>query len=162
MALPPDTTVEEALQRVREAGEEDCVDLYVANNEQRLLGKVRLPDLLRAPLTTTLAQLMRKASYTLPARATIASVSEHEGWEYYNSLPVVERNERFVGALRHTMLRNAVQTQRAALPETPSGGAALETLAGTYWLVFAGLIQVFIGLFTGPAATRNSESTHER
>ncbi len=161
MALPPDTTVEEALQRVREAGEEDCVDLYIVDHEQRLLGKVRLPELLRAPSAAPLAQLMRKPAYTLPARAPIGSVREHEGWERFNTLPVLERSDRFVGALRHAMLRNAVQRQQETAP-LPVSGAALDNLAGTYWLVFSGLIQTFIGLFTDRVATRTSEHGHER
>ncbi len=161
MALPPDTTVEEALARVREAGEEDCVDLYIVDHEQRLLGKVRLPELLRAPSTAPLAHLMHKPAYTLPARAPIASVRNHEGWERFNTLPVLERSERFVGALRHAMLRNAVQRRQETTP-VPVSGAALDSLAGTYWLVFSGLVQTFIGLFTGRAATRTSEHGHER
>jgi Mg/Co/Ni transporter MgtE len=161
MALPPDTTVEEALERVREAGEEDCVDLYIVDHEQRLLGNVRLPELLRAPSTASLAQLLRKPTATLPARAPIASVREHEGWEHFNTLPVVERNERFVGALHHAMLRNALQNRQESTA-VPPNGAALDTLAGTYWLVFSGLIQVFIGLFTGRVVSGAAEHTHER
>lgn len=161
MALLPDTLAEEALDRVREAGEEDCVDLYIVDHDQRLLGKVRLPELLRAPAVATLAHLMHMPSYTLPARAPIASVLDHEGWERFNSLPVVERSGRFVGALRHAVLRNAVQRQQEAVP-VPMNGTALDNLAGTYWLVFAGLIQAFISLFTGTATARTSEHRHER
>lgn len=161
MALPPDTTVEEALERVREAGEEDCVDLYIVDHEQRLLGKLRLPELLRAPSAVPLAQLMRKPPYRLPARAPITSVSGHEGWERFNTLPVVERSERFVGALRHAMLRNAVQRRQEASP-APVSGAALDNFAGSYWLVFSGLIQTFIGLFTGRITARNPGHGHER
>ena len=152
MALPPDTTVEEALERVREGGDEDSVDLYVVDHEQHLRGKVSLPELLRAPSGAPLAQLMHKPQYTLPARAPVASVREHEGWERFNTLPVLERGERFVGALRHTMLRDAAQRRQEAAPVS---GAALDNLAGTYWLVFSGLIQTFIGLFTTRIATRN-------
>jgi magnesium transporter len=161
MALLPDTPVEEALERVREAGEEDCIDVYIVDHEQHLLGKVRLPDLLRAPAAAPLAQLMRKPAHTLPARAPIASVREHEGWERYNTLPVVERGERFVGALHHAMLRNAVQRRQEAAP-VQMNSTALDNLAGTYWLVFSGLIQAFIGLFTGSAALHAKDHTHER
>ncbi len=160
MALLPDTTVEEALERVRAASDEDCVDLYIVDHDQRLRGKVRLPELLRAPLAAPLTQLMRKPAYTLPARAPIASLREHEGWNRFNTLPVVERGERFVGALRHAMLRTAVQRQQEATQE-PAGSVAMDNIAGIYWLMFSSLIQVFIGAFTGRLAPTTTEHRHE-
>lgn len=159
-ALPSDTTVEAALRRLRETDEEGSNGIFVLGNAQRLLGHVPLPDLLRAAPELPLYKVMRKAGYTLPARATLRAVEEHAGWDDFQSLPVVERDERFVGALDRGVLARAFLRNR---PGPSAGGYAdmAANVAGGYWMGVSSLIQLIVSLLP-VSRPRIEEEAHER
>lgn len=143
VALAPATTASEALARLRVGGGERADDVYVVDDEHRLLGVVSLTALLRAPETITLAALMRKAPANIAAMAPIAGVIAHRGWEEATALPVVERSGRLIGLLRHATL---VRAQDAVRPNAGREGSATAVglLATGYWEVVSGLAQALL------------------
>ena len=144
LALPPTTLVAEALDRLRELGQ-DCDALYVADRDQRLVGVVPLVELLRAEPGTALRRLMQPPACTVPAQSLIRSLRDHPGWVEARALPVVERGERYAGVLWQSALVQALAPDSAAdgLPRaTPSD--ALSLLAGGYWASVAELIEVLV------------------
>jgi len=145
LALPANTTTEAALRRLREADEDCAAGIYVIGTDQSLQGHVDLPALLRAPADAPLYKIMHKATYTLPARATIRAVEEHAGWDDHQSLPVVERDNRFVGALDRGVLARAFLRNRTNRPNAGYSAVAA-TIAGGYWLGVSSLIQLIVGL----------------
>lgn len=145
LAMPADTTADAALRRLREAGDEGNAGIFVLGNGQRLLGHVAPSDLLRAAAEMPLYKIMRKTGYTLPARATIRAVEEHAGWDDFQSLPVVEGDERFVGALNRGVLARAFLRNRPN-PSTGGYGDMVANVAGSYWTGVASLIQLIVSL----------------
>ncbi|MGE4110238.1 MAG: hypothetical protein AB7E73_06000 [Burkholderiales bacterium] len=161
LAMPADTTAEAALRRVREAEDEGRAGIFVLGVGQRLLGHAELPELLRAPPDAPLHKIMRKTSYTLPARATLRAVGEHTGWDDCQSLPVVERDERFVGALDRGVLARALLRNRRN-PAAPGGhGDVAANIAGGYWLGVSSLIQLAVSLLP-VARPQTGGEPHER
>ena len=145
LALPADMTAGESLERVRRADESLIADPYVIDRNQRLLGYVELADLLRANAATTLARLVRPSPHRLPAQALLAGLPEHAAWHESSALPVVEHDERLVGALTHAALLRALSREQSV----PKAGGAEDTLAGiagVYWFGVSGMIQALIGL----------------
>ena len=145
LALPGDISVELALARLREAEEEGDVLVFVIGSGQRLLGQVDLPALLRAAAATPLSQIMRRAPYTLPARAPIRAVEKHAGWDDFQLLPVVEREERFVGALDRGVLARALVRNRRVRSNGGYGDLAASIASG-YWLGVSSLIELGVAL----------------
>jgi Mg/Co/Ni transporter MgtE len=160
VVLAGDTPAVSALNRLREAqGEIDAV-VFVVGAGQRLLGQVELPDLLRAPADHLLSRLMRPVRFTLPARASIHGVAEHAGWDDFQMLPVLERDDRFVGALDRGVMARALQRDRQAQPQAGYGDV-LANLAGGYWLGVSSLIALVVAML--PVASRLPEGkSHER
>jgi len=160
VVLAADTTADAALRRLREAqGEIDAV-VFVIGTGQRLMGLAELPEVLRAQPDMPLSRLMRSAPFTLPARASIHGVQDHEGWDDFQILPVVERDHRFVGALdRGVMARALLRNQRT---QAPAGyDDVLASLAGGYWLGVSGLIQAVVDMLPVAASLPHGEK-HER
>jgi magnesium transporter len=143
LALPADTTAETALNRLRETEGGGGATIFLIGAGQRLLGQADLPDVLRAAADAPLSKVMRKVGYTLPARAPIRAVDAHAGWDAYQALPVVERDDHFVGALDRGVLVRALRRDRRAR----SGGGFTDVAAGVaggYWLGVASLIQLAV------------------
>lgn len=156
LAMPADTTAETALRRLREADGENDASIFVIGPGQRLLGQADLPDVLRAAADEPLSKVMHEMPFTLPARAAIRGVEEHAGWNDYQMLPVVEREDRFIGALdRGVLARALLRTRRAE----PGGGYSdvIANVASAYWMGVASLIQLIVALLPVTPSQPNGE-----
>jgi Mg/Co/Ni transporter MgtE len=160
LALAADTTAETAIRRLREAEGESDAGIFVIGPGQRLLGQVDWTDVLRAPADAPLSKIMRKVKYTLPARAAIRAVEEHVGWDDYQMLPVVEREDRFVGVLARGVLARALMRTRRGRPDSGYSDVVANVASG-YWLGVASLIQLVVALLP-VAPPQHDGDTYER
>ncbi|MCZ4313326.1 hypothetical protein O4H66_07905 [Comamonadaceae bacterium G21597-S1] len=160
VVLAGDTPAESALRRLREAQGEIDTMVFVVGTGQRLLGQVELPELLRATPDTVLSQLMRKVRFTLPARASIHGIADHAGWDDFQMLPVIERDDRFVGALDRGVMARAVVRDHRVQPQAGLGDM-FANLAGGYWLGVSSLIALAVEMLPVAAPLPDGES-HEQ
>lgn len=105
LALPETLSAREAVTRVREAPEQARYNVYIVDGQQRLVGAVNLRELLLATPRTRLADLMVREPLHLDARADRAAVVAHRGWREVHSLPVVDEQGGYLGAVRYRTLR---------------------------------------------------------
>lgn len=156
LAMPADTTAESALSRMREAEGENAASIFVIGPGQRLLGQADLPEVLRAALDAPLSTVMHQVQFTLPARAAIRAVEEHAGWDDYQVLPVVEREDRFIGALNRGVLARALLRNRRNQPGAGYGDL-VASIASGYWLGVESLIQLVVAQLPVTPPQRNGE-----
>lgn len=159
LAVTPDTPVAEALERLRQSSESAGAYFYVINADQRLQGLALVVDLLRARRGVTVAQVMRPTHHHLSARASLAAARDSEGWRELYALPVVERQERFIGALEYPVLCSAL-VQPHLVDATAPTVDGLTLLTRSYWRVFAELLQALTNLL--PSPTVAEEKRHAR
>lgn len=105
LALPSELSAREALQRVRKDAKRTRYNVYVIDQEQRLVGALNLRELLMARGRLLLADLMTREPFRVVATADRASVLAHPGWKEVHSLPVVDDANVFLGAIRYRVLR---------------------------------------------------------
>lgn len=139
VVLTGQMTVREALAQLKAAAADTGDFLYVVDPEQRLIGCLRPATLLHATGTATIGELVQRGIPRLSARATAASVRDHDGWSAYSTLPVVELGGRFVGALRQVVLMRALAPAPEDVPTEPAT-SVLESFAGAYWFALSGLL----------------------
>ncbi len=142
LALAEDLTAREAVERVREAARHARYNLYVVDREQRLVGVLNLRELLLAPPSARLAELMVRGPQHLRADADRVAVLSHPGWREVHALPVVDQAGGYLGAIRYRTLRaleeellgprGADRDTAGALGELFAAGAAgvLDAFAG--------------------------------
>lgn len=137
--LPADTRAAHALERMKQMPVHPQV--FVTDNERRLVGMVSLSALLHAPDGATLATLMQRPAHVLIAHAPLSATPAHPGWENASLLPVVEPGERLVGLITRDALTRALR--RSAPPSADlSGETTLSTLfARGYWQAISGLLE---------------------
>ena len=142
LALPAELSVVAALERIRREPTHARYNLYVVDDEQRLVGALNLRELLLAPAEAELADLMTPDPLQLTAQADRAQVVSHPGWKEVHSLPVVDESGRYLGAIRYRTLRDLEDDLlRTAHGDTPPARAFGELLA----LGVAGALDAFAG-----------------
>ena len=118
--LPDDCGVEEALMRI--AQEQSTIDLgasLVVDRDRYLKGVASHVDLLRAPADTPVSAVMRRAEDSISARTALKSAQENPLWAQQDSIPVVNRNHKLVGVLRHLDLRHGLEQISTSIMQPP-------------------------------------------
>ena len=157
VVLPADTTADAALNRLRESHGEIDAQVFVTGAGQRLQGVAELAEFLRAPADMPLSKLMHKVRFTLPARASIMGVGDHEGGDDHQWLPVVEREDRLVGALDRGVVARALMRHQRVRPQAGMGDV-FANLAGGYWLGVSSLIQLAVEMLPVAAPLHPGEA----
>lgn len=160
LTLPPHLTVEDALSRVSEHALITAYYVYVVAETNRLVGVVTLKELLLADPRAPLQAVMRADPARLGAHLPSTSLLSHHLWRVYPMLPVVERGEAFVGALRLRTL-HALETHGpdGAAGPLPSRSAVLQLLE----LTTAGALGALeLVLWLGGDVTRSHEGAPPR
>jgi len=103
--LPPDISVEEAIDRIRNYGQKAMYYIYVIDRDSKLEGVVTLRQLLVDTSHHLVGSVMEPQIITLSAEANLEEILQHPEWSRFHTLPVVDRWGTFFGALRYRMLR---------------------------------------------------------
>ncbi len=151
LALPEHFTAVEALTRVREAPDQARYNLYVVDPDQKLVGAVNLRELFLAAPDARLRDLMIRNPIALPASADRTVVVSHPGWKEVHSLPVVDDQGAYLGALRYRTLR---ELEDLLIRGGYRDVDAREALGDLFSEAASGLLDAL----TAPRAARTEES----
>jgi magnesium transporter len=153
LALTPDLQCAQALEAMRRSDGEigDCV--FITDDSRRLLGVVGLPALVRAEPDTPLSTVMTPPAQVLPALTAASAIASHQYWNECDVLPVVEGENRLVGALH----RHAVSGRQADREPPLAGG-----VTGAYWQTVSALAQVVLGALPPVSPVAGSRRIDER
>lgn len=137
LSVSTSLTAGEALEKVRAAPHLTLYYLYLVDNSSRLSGVINLRELMLADAKTPLTEIMVAGVDRLPATADQLAIVEHPGWTEYHALPVVDSNNRFVGAIRYETLR---RLESQVTTEAPATNLAV-SLGELYWVGLSGILQ---------------------
>lgn len=95
-------TVDETLQYLRTLQDAESLHyLYVVDRDNRLMGVVPLRELLLAAADTTIEHIMNDQVVAVPVTADQEELAEMVARYDFYSIPVVDANGRFLGAVTH-------------------------------------------------------------
>ncbi len=156
--LTPDLTVGEALAKLRlEAPEKETINRsYVIDEHRKLVGSLRLQDLILAPAHARIGDLMETNTLALPVDLDQEEVARRIARYDRVALPVVDHDGRLVGIVTHDDALDIVQaeatedfhrvgTVQGFLTNVRDASIAALYRARVFWLV----ILVFGNLFSG-------------
>ena len=130
--LPPDITVSAALQRIKRDAAHATYYHYVVKRDGVLAGLVTTKELLASSPDQLTAAIMNGHIATVAAEATEGELLQNPHWRLYHTLPVVDRQGHFLGALRYKTLRRV----EAQLEVKPTAGPLPQTLV-QLWEAYA-------------------------
>ncbi len=140
--LPPEISVKEALARVQANPDYALYYLYVVERDQTLAGVLNLRELLAGGEGASVAALMHRDVVCLRMGDSLASVLAHPAWLEFYTLPVLDEQALFAGALRHRTLRQLAS--RADLMAHP--GQAGTALGELYRIGLSALVKSTLGV----------------
>ena len=140
IAVPPSWTVGDAIDHMRETADlpERFFELYVVDEERKLLGAVALDRLLRTKRPVPVAELMD------PDRRRVRANEDQEAvarmFERYNlvAAPVVDDGERLVGVLTFDDIVDVIEEEAEEDIRALGGVTRDEGLADSVWKVAGG------------------------
>ena len=102
--VPPEIPAGEALARLQASRARVLGYVYVVNRDQTLAGVFSLRELLAADEALSVASIMGPEVMFLRTDDSLDSVLVHPSWTDFHTLPVVDEQRLFAGALRHKTL----------------------------------------------------------
>lgn len=132
--LSPDMTVSAALERIKRDAAHATYYHYIVTLDGILAGLVTTKELLAAPPDQHIAMIMNEQLSTVAAEATEDELLQSPQWRLFHTLPVVDRQGRFIGALRYRTLRR-VEAQGTVKPAAGSLPQALLQMWEVYALI---------------------------
>lgn len=122
VTLPPDIPVAAALERIKHDPRRATYYQYVVERDGVLVGLVTTKELVVADPHELVATIMKDQLETVSAEATEDELLQNPHWRLYHTLPVVDRERHFLGALRYRTLRqiegrSTVQQTAGSLPD---------------------------------------------
>ena len=156
LALAPDMTVADAMEQIRKSDAEPGDVLFVSNGQRRLCGILSLGALLRAPPREPLSAIMQPALHTVSALASVTVVAGHPGWDEAHVLPVLERENRLVGALHRRTLSAAL-----AAPVARTQPSAASGIFAAYWQTVSAFTEIAVGALPSVPPIADERSKHD-
>lgn len=121
--IADDCTVDEALHLIRmEEGVDSSEGIFVVDRSRALKGVLTYPQLLRAAPTTPVATILVPLAQTLSGRISLQQAAEDSHWARCDVMAVLNRNDQYIGALRHVDLRRGLEQLADQMPSRPDQG----------------------------------------
>lgn len=154
LTLPLQCTVSEAKARLRNEDYADFHRVYVVDENETLIGFVRLASLIRGNDDHPLNNYIERSAHYLRASISLDAALEHAAWQTSDYLPVLDRRGRFLGVLRYAALRAALARPAPANEDRGVSGTFLD-LAETCYLGLAEIMNT--SLANEKPSSRRSE-----
>lgn len=108
VTLPIDSDADTARRFVKMGGNlMESERLFVVDRDRRLLGFTSHVELAQAKKKQPLTSILEPDTRALLSRTTIETAALHSAWAQADIMPVINRNQHFIGAIRHVDLRKA-------------------------------------------------------
>ena len=114
LAMPKETTISEALVKIRHSGmePENISYLYIVNgNGQNLLGVIDLRELILADDQLTLGDIMIAPAVTAEEDDVQEDLAEIFAKYHYRMIPVVDSKDNILGVIRYNDIMKGVETR---------------------------------------------------
>jgi len=114
--ISDDCTIKEALHILSNAGEIVHTDsVFVVNRERVLKGYIHYIDLLRSDPERPVNLIVEVGGKSLSGHTSLKQASTYNAWNQVDMIPVVNRKNEFIGALRHVDLRKGLNHLEAPI-----------------------------------------------
>ncbi|MEX2132338.1 MAG: CBS domain-containing protein [Pseudohongiellaceae bacterium] len=143
VTIPVDYTVAEALHQVKVSGDVVHSDhMFVVDRDRHLRGRISYLELLRADPGLNVSSLLHASCHTLIGQMSLLKAAEHRDWETLDVMPVNNRQQQFIGVLRHVDLRKGLELLKTSM----SGESGTDPVAGIFEVYGNSLVALFHSL----------------
>jgi Mg/Co/Ni transporter MgtE len=138
LVISADLTVKEALDAIRRDVEHAHYNVYVVDRNHKLIGVLNLREMMQAGPKEGVEAVMHSSPHRLRADANSHKIIGHPGWRELYSLPVVDEDDRYLGAIRFRTLRRLERELQSA--GSDAGVVTVRALGDLFWTGIGGAI----------------------
>jgi len=109
VTLPPNITVGESIALLRRNSHQAGYYVYVVGREAKLEGVMTMKALFMADPQDCVSTVMNTHLVAIPADLTNEEIIRHPYWQQFPTLPVVDRDQVFLGMLRYRTLQQVIE-----------------------------------------------------
>lgn len=142
-----DATVGEVLRQIKDQVDHALYYVYIIDRQQRLAGVTTLRELFQADPEVSVLSVMRERPAKIQSHASFAAVTAHPGWRHYHALPVVDRENVLLGAIRYDTAR-AIERELGQAVRRTNVSQTAGALAQLYAIGTLGMAEWFTALST--------------
>lgn len=117
--------------------------VYVVDRERHLVGVLDVAELLSARARDPVSAVMHRDVDRLSVWMPVSMVRDHAGWQHYHAMPVVDDDDRLIGAVRYQTLRRLEREASGSAPDPVRVTAS--ALAELFQLGTSGLVAGLAG-----------------
>ena len=134
LCLPEDARISEAWHYLKQTADArpNGEFLYLIDRDNRLCGKVDLLAILKSNSSQPITSLLSPECVALPGQMQLEQAMEHKAWHGADSLPVVSRQQEFLGVITHSALRKGLSRIQAGKTPAHSGADPVSSLFEVY------------------------------
>ncbi|CAH9065858.1 Magnesium transporter MgtE [Pseudoalteromonas holothuriae] len=148
-----DTEVKTALQKLRQRSAKAEEIIYIIDEQQSIIGEVRLSELVISSLDSTLGSLLKPVQSTFDALDSKDMVIERFEGHRSSAIPVVDAHKQLIGAIRFFDIYQSTKEDLATDMQTMVGVSKEErALSSSFFAVKKRLPWLQINLLTAFAA----------
>jgi magnesium transporter len=140
LSVPDDVLIRQARHLVRCSAQHLRYYIYVIDREQKLVGVLTLRELFISEGKRPVSAVMNPHVQRLSVLTDQVSILVHPGWQQVHSLPVVDENGVFLGAIRYETLRR-LEGQRGVMVESRQAVSLVLALGELYWTAMDGMLR---------------------
>lgn len=126
VTLPPDVTVEQGIEMLKRNLRRVLYYVYVVDRDAKLEGVVTLKQLLMVDPEAGIASVMNDQVVSISAGLTKEEFVAHPHWSRFPTLPVVDHDGIFWGALRYRTLQQVIEERVNRTPPSFFPAALLD------------------------------------
>ncbi len=138
LAVTQDLTVGDVQREFRRAARSAYYYVFVVNREHQLVGVLDLRELFMSDKSAVVKAVMRANPISVSPLTDITTLAAHPSWNDVDALPVVGKDNKLLGFIRHRTVRQ--QTRSAGDTRLDQVGATLARLGEIYWATLGALM----------------------
>jgi magnesium transporter len=117
IVVSSELNVKEAFEKVKKSKQQFLNYLYVTSPEGKLLGIVKLEDLVASESKDNINNVMNTEFPHLYSEVEAQKIADHPGWLEYSALPVLDRSGIFLGVLNYKAIKKLELDKTKKIPK---------------------------------------------
>ena len=154
-SVPEELSVRNALKRVKRIRNGMKFYTYVVNAKGQLTGVLTLHELINAPQSGTVGQVMHRHVISLSSTQSKRTVLNSPYWQEFHALPVTDENNLLLGVIRQKSLRR-FQEQSHQVGAVSGGLGAFVAVGEVFSITAAQLLGALIA--SGNSLTQRDQN----
>ncbi len=158
VTIPQGASVADAVRELRRRPVGIYSYVYVVDTDERVVGVLGVRELLAGDPKARIGDVMRHDPVRVSPYTDLATIAALPAWQEMDAIPVMDREGRLLGAIRHRTVRRLL-APNANTVRFDQLGATLTQIGEIYWSTLGVVVAAAAGVVAQPTHPTPAEAT---